>query len=80
MRASLDRQSDETTTKMQWRGWEGNVVGENSLLERMAAVAEALTTLLDLRGNLAVDVLQRDCVNVGELDVIEGHRESLVVH
>ena len=57
MLASLDRQSDETTTKMQWRGWAGNAAGENSLLERVAAAAEALTTLLDLRGNLAVDVL-----------------------
>ena len=41
---------------------------------------KALAPLLDLRGDLTVDVLQRDRVNVGELYVIEGHRESLVVH
>ena len=41
---------------------------------------ERLATLFDLRGDLAVDVLQRDRVSVGELDVIESHRESLVVH
>ena len=39
-----------------------------------------LATLFDLRSDLAVDVLQRDRVNVGEPYVIESHRESLVVH
>ena len=42
--------------------------------------ARAAAALLDLRGDLSVDVLQRDRVDVGELDVVEGHRESLVVH
>jgi len=35
--------------------------------------------LLDLRGDLTVDVLQRDCINAFEVDLVKGYRESLVV-
>ena len=35
--------------------------------------------LLDLRSDRAVGVLQRDCVNACEVDLIKGYRESLVV-
>ncbi len=41
---------------------------------------KAREPLFDLRGDLAVDVLQRNGVDVGEPYVIESHRESLVVH
>ena len=41
---------------------------------------KALAPLFDLRGDLAVDVLQRDRVNVGEPYVIESHRVPLVIH
>ena len=36
--------------------------------------------LLNLRSDLTVDVLQRDRVNACQLYLIEGYRESLVVH
>jgi hypothetical protein len=36
--------------------------------------------LLDLGSDLTVDVLQRDCVSACQLYMIEGYRESLVVH
>jgi hypothetical protein len=52
----------------------------NAPLSFLSQFSQSVRDLLNFGRDLTVDVFQCDCVNAGQLYLIESYRESLVIH